>query len=114
MSPEQKRSLEELFSAARDLPPVKRTAFVEQACGEDAELRRQADSPIAAYEQTGGFLQPTAVLPRTGVPLEKPGDRIGRYQLLEQIGEGGRGVVWMAKRISSLVSMACAPVSSVV
>ena len=53
MSPDQERRLEEIFSAARELPPRERTTFLDSACGGDAELRRQADSLLAAHEQCG-------------------------------------------------------------
>jgi hypothetical protein len=98
MSPDQEHRLEELFSAARDLPPRERTAFLERACGGDAELRQQADSLIAAYEQVGQFLQPTIALSLPILLAEKPGDRIDRYKLLAQIGEGGFCMVWMAEQ----------------
>jgi hypothetical protein len=53
MSPDQERRLEEIFSAARDLPPLEQSAFLDAACGGDAGLRRQADSLLAAHEQAG-------------------------------------------------------------
>jgi eukaryotic-like serine/threonine-protein kinase len=62
MSLDQEHRLEEIFSAARDLPPRERAVFLDRACGGDAELRQQADSLIAAYEQAGQFLQPPVVL----------------------------------------------------
>ncbi len=48
MSPDQEHRLEQIFSAARNLSPLERTAFLGQVCAGDAELRRQADSLLAA------------------------------------------------------------------
>ena len=51
MSLDQKRRLEEVFAAARDLHLLEPTAFLERVCGGDAELCRNADSPLAAHKQ---------------------------------------------------------------
>jgi hypothetical protein len=53
MSPDQERRLEEISSAARDLAPLEQAAFLERACGGHLELRRKADSLLAAHEQAG-------------------------------------------------------------
>ena len=60
-------------------------------------MRAEVESLLAANEQAGGFMVAQAVsVPMP--PTEKAGDRIGRYKLLEQIGEGGFAVVWMAEQ----------------
>src|SRR5262249_6490101 len=72
---------------------------VKGACGANAALRARVEALIQAHEAGEGFLpaQPSAgstVL----VVTEKAGDRIGRYKLLQNIGEGGCGVVYMAEQ----------------
>jgi serine/threonine protein kinase len=95
---------EAIFDAASQLPPEKREEYLRQACGSDVELRRQVEALLQAHEQAAGFMKepasptarPTIVL---SIPLtEKTGDKIGRYKLLQQIGEGGCGVVYMAEQ----------------
>lgn len=49
MSPEQEHHVEEIFNAARALPPQDRVAFLERACKGDSELRRGMDSLLARY-----------------------------------------------------------------
>jgi eukaryotic-like serine/threonine-protein kinase len=95
---------EAIFAAASQLPPDQRGDYLRQACAGDDELRRRVEGLLEAHEQAGGFMQepgapagrPTIVL---SIPVtEKTGDRIGRYKLLQQIGEGGCGVVYMAEQ----------------
>ena len=93
---------EALFALALTKPPAERAAFLERECGEDAALRRHIEELLTAHESPDPPLerQPappgntTVVLP----PEEGPGTLIGRHKILEQIGEGGFGVVYVAEQ----------------
>jgi len=95
-----------VFNAALELPAAERAAYLDQVCAGDAALRQRVEELLQAGEKAGGFLaNPAAVPPGSGgtmrlaqIPAEKAGDRIGRYKLLQQIGEGGCGVVYMAEQ----------------
>jgi tetratricopeptide (TPR) repeat protein/serine/threonine protein kinase len=77
-------------------------AYLDQACGADDELRRQVNLLLQAHQEAGSL--PDAApseLDQTGAyraQAECPGTVIGPYKLLEQIGEGGMGAVWMAEQ----------------
>jgi len=95
---------EAIFDAAMELPPGQRAAHLDHACGGDAALRQRMESLLKSCESACEFLdsptdpaaaQTISVLPDS---FEKAGDRIGRYKLLQQIGEGGCGVVYMAEQ----------------
>jgi eukaryotic-like serine/threonine-protein kinase len=92
--------VKELFLKALKLSsPEERAAFLAQACAGKPELRAQVDSLLEAHQQAGSFLEDpaTATMPERPV-AERPGTVIGPYKLLEQIGEGGFGVVYMAEQ----------------
>src|SRR6267142_1835748 len=92
-----------VFTAALRLPPEERDHYLSEACKGDGEFRRRVEALLMAYEQAGDFLgRPAGDRPARAaeaIPAgEKPGDRIGHYKLLQQIGEGGCGVVYMAEQ----------------
>lgn len=114
------QSIESIFAEALLQPgPAQRSAFLTGVCGNDARLRARVEALLEAHDDAGSFLTPPPGGPEfatldgnagvDGAPprrpsrpgwenplAEKPGAVIGQYKLLQQIGEGGFGIVWMA------------------
>lgn len=93
----------EIFKVAREIAaPHARAAYLQQACGDDAALRERVIALLRIAEEEQSFLEhPAAALAPTILPAaisEKPGDVIGPYKLMEQIGEGGFGLVFVAEQ----------------
>ena len=90
--------IELLHEAKARAPGAERECFLAESCRDDAGLKEQLVSLLEADadEQNSGFLNEIPVVRPAARVMEQLGDRIGRYKLLEQIGEGGCGVVYMA------------------
>jgi WD40 repeat protein/serine/threonine protein kinase len=107
MAEQQAASDREIFQQAVALPPEDRAAYLDKACGENAELRREVESLLEAHGQVSDFMEQPAVdrsidsnvLTAGYEPLsERLGSVIGPYKLMEQIGEGGFGLVFVAEQ----------------
>jgi eukaryotic-like serine/threonine-protein kinase len=103
--PQDDPTEESIFALALEkLSPAERAAFVEAACVGHPTLLERVEGLLRSHEEAGDFLQsPLAPATETFGPgqlSETPGSRIGPYKLLQQIGEGGMGVVYMAEQES--------------
>ena len=92
-----------VFTEALRLPCEERDRYLNEACKGDDAFRSRVEALLRAYEQAGDFLgRPAADRPAKAAESlpagEKTSERIGHYKLLQQIGEGGCGVVYMAQQ----------------
>jgi len=89
--------LEAIFTDALNVPPGdQRSALLDTACAGDAELRGRVETLLAAHDRADALFPQFEI--SASAPPESVGTMIGRYKLLQQIGEGGFGVVFMAEQ----------------
>src|SRR5215471_1768243 len=101
MSPERYHQVTSLFMQAADLPPEERQAFLDRECGVDRDLRERVEQLLAADEQSGQFLTDSpadvaAAMIAAATPDIRPGQRIGEYEVVSRVGEGGVATVYRA------------------
>jgi tetratricopeptide (TPR) repeat protein/serine/threonine protein kinase len=92
---------ESLFAKALEIASAaERVEFLDLACASNPALRAEVEALLRAHEQSGDLLDLPELPPvTTDLPAgERPGTVLGPYKLLEQIGEGGMGTVWMAEQ----------------
>jgi serine/threonine protein kinase len=91
------------WSAVGMADPAERNRYLDEACADDPKLRSALDELLAAYPKADQFLERPAcavdaIRIRESAITERPGTVIGPYKLLQQIGEGGFGVVFLAEQ----------------
>ena len=103
MTPERWQQLKQIFQSALERNPAERSAFLSQACADDPALRSEVESLISSHDQAGDSIEAMAVEAATEMLANDRaivGKQIGHYQVLNRIGRGGMGEVFLAQDTS--------------
>ena len=91
VTPERWKQIKAAFQTAAELSTGQRTAFLDQACAGEPELRKEVEALLHAIDDVGDFIETPALEPFAG-------RRVGPYRLIRELGQGGMGTVYLAAR----------------
>jgi serine/threonine protein kinase len=102
MTPERWQQVDEVLQAALDCAPADRAAFLEQSCAGDPELQTEASELLFAYDASVDFIEEPAMAQDARVILvdhriKNTGREIGPYKIIDELGSGGMGEVYLAQ-----------------
>src|SRR5690348_10797473 len=104
MKPERWQQIKMLLQSALEREPDQRSAFLAAACASDESLRREVESLIISHDEAGAFIEdPAFELMAESLEHDQAaslvGHTLGHYQVVEQLGAGGMGEVYLAEDI---------------
>ena len=106
MKAEKFRQVRNVFDAAMDQPEASRAAWVAEACAGDHTLRAEVDELLRQHQRRAGVLDAPAASIAAAQRLE--GRRLGAWEILREVGRGGMGVVYLARRADGSFQMSAA------